>query len=64
MSAAVKQILIVYAHQDPGSFNAAMKGAAVAALSAKGYNVIVSDLYEMKFDPVGYSQYFKGKSLS
>ena len=63
MSSAVKQILIVYAHQDSGSFNAAIKDAAVVALSDKGYNVIVSDLYEMKFDPVGYSQYFKGKFI-
>ena len=61
---AVKQILIVYAHQDPGSFNAAIKDAAVATLSAQGHNVTVSDLHKMKFDPVGYLQYFKGKNFS
>jgi NAD(P)H dehydrogenase (quinone) len=42
-------ILIVYAHQEPKSFNAAMKETAVAVLAAAGHQVIVSDLYEMQF---------------
>jgi NAD(P)H dehydrogenase (quinone) len=42
-------ILIVYAHQEPKSFNAAMKDTAVAVLTAAGHQVIVSDLYEMQF---------------
>ncbi|CAB1460751.1 unnamed protein product [Pleuronectes platessa] len=44
-----KKVLIVYAHQSSGSFNAAAKDAAVEALTADGYTVEVSDLYAMKF---------------
>lgn len=42
-------MLIVYAHQSPGSFNAAVKNAAVDALTAQGCIVEISDLYAMKF---------------
>lgn len=42
-------MLIVYAHESPASFNAAAKDAAVAALTAQGCTVEVSDLYAMKF---------------
>ncbi|KAK9969263.1 hypothetical protein ABG768_027456 [Culter alburnus] len=44
-----KTVLIVYAHQSAGSFNAAAKDAAVDVLKKQGCNVLVSDLYEMKF---------------
>ncbi|KAG8000613.1 NAD(P)H dehydrogenase [quinone] 1, partial [Nibea albiflora] len=44
-----KKVLIVYAHQSAGSFNAAAKDAAVEVLKAKDYAVEVSDLYAMKF---------------
>uniref|UniRef100_A0A3B4F2Y4 N-ribosyldihydronicotinamide:quinone reductase 2 n=1 Tax=Pundamilia nyererei TaxID=303518 RepID=A0A3B4F2Y4_9CICH len=43
------KVLIVYAHESPASFNAAAKDAAVAALTAQGCTVEVSDLYAMKF---------------
>ena len=56
----VKNVLIVYAHQEPKSFNGALKDAAVATLTAQGHNVTVSDLCQMRFDPVGYPNYFKG----
>ncbi|XP_077071623.1 NAD(P)H dehydrogenase [quinone] 1-like isoform X1 [Siphateles boraxobius] len=46
---AAKTVLIVYAHQSAGSFNAAVKDAAVEVLEKQGCNVLVSDLYEMKF---------------
>ncbi|KAE8299236.1 NAD(P)H dehydrogenase [quinone] 1 [Larimichthys crocea] len=46
---AAKKVLIVYAHQSSGSFNAAAKDAAVEVLKAKDYAVEVSDLYAMKF---------------
>ena len=42
-------MLIVYAHQSAGSFNAAAKDAAVEVLTAQGCTVEVSDLYAMKF---------------
>lgn len=46
---AEKKVLIVYAHQSSGSFNAAAKNAAVEVLTAQGCKVKVSDLYTMKF---------------
>jgi NAD(P)H dehydrogenase (quinone) len=45
-------VLIVYAHPEPTSFSAAMKDAAVAALTAAGHRVEVSDLYGEGFNPV------------
>jgi NAD(P)H dehydrogenase (quinone) len=44
--------LIVYAHAESTSFTAALKDAAVSALSAAGHRVQVSDLYGEKFNPV------------
>uniref|UniRef100_A0A8C6KME2 NAD(P)H quinone dehydrogenase 1 n=1 Tax=Nothobranchius furzeri TaxID=105023 RepID=A0A8C6KME2_NOTFU len=41
--------LIVFAHQNPASFNAAVRDAAVQELEAQGFKVVVSDLYAMKF---------------
>jgi NAD(P)H dehydrogenase (quinone) len=46
------RVLIVHAHHEPQSFNAAMTREATAALIAAGSEVIVSDLYAMQFDPV------------
>jgi NAD(P)H dehydrogenase (quinone) len=45
-------VLIVYAHPEPQSFNGAMKDLAVETLTAAGHEVIVSDLYAMGFNPV------------
>ena len=42
-------VLIVYAHPNPRSFNAAMRQAAVDALTEAGHAVQVSDLYAMNF---------------
>ena len=44
-------ILIVYAHDEPSSFTAAMKNAAVEVLSHQGHSVVVSDLYGQGFSP-------------
>lgn len=46
---AQKTVLIVYAHQSPGSFNEAVRDVAVWELTRQGYRVIVSDLYAMHF---------------
>lgn len=46
------RVLIVHAHPEPQSFNAAMTRTAVTALQAAGHEVKVSDLYAMGFDPV------------
>jgi NAD(P)H dehydrogenase (quinone) len=45
-------VLIVYAHPSPTSFNAALKDAAIGALVAHGASLKVSDLYAMNFNPV------------
>ena len=45
-------VLIVYAHPEPRSFNGAMKDLAVETLRAEGREVVVSDLYAMNFNPV------------
>lgn len=45
-------VLIVHAHPEPASFTSAMKNAAVADLTAAGHQVVVSDLYAMRFNPV------------
>ncbi|XP_061831128.1 NAD(P)H dehydrogenase [quinone] 1 [Nerophis lumbriciformis] len=47
---AQKTVLIVYAHQSLGSFNAAVRDVVVQELSDQGYRVIVSDLYAMNFN--------------
>jgi NAD(P)H dehydrogenase (quinone) len=46
------RILIVHAHHEPTSFNGSLTREAVAALSAGGHEVVVSDLYAMGFDAV------------
>jgi len=45
-------VFIVYAHHEPTSFNAALLDESVTALRTAGHDVVVSDLYAMKFDPV------------
>uniref|UniRef100_M3Y7R7 NAD(P)H dehydrogenase [quinone] 1 n=1 Tax=Mustela putorius furo TaxID=9669 RepID=M3Y7R7_MUSPF len=49
---AARKALIVLAHAEKTSFNYAMKEAAVEALKRKGWEVTVSDLYAMNFNPV------------
>jgi NAD(P)H dehydrogenase (quinone) len=46
------RVLIVHAHHEPHSFNGAMTREAATALVAAGSEVVVSDLYAMRFDPV------------
>ena len=50
--------LIVYANEEPHSFNAAMKNLAVHNLEAQGHSVVVSDLYWMKFKAVADGEDF------
>ncbi len=45
--------LIVYAHEEPKSFNGALKDTAVGVLRDAGHSVEVSDLVAMNFNPVG-----------
>ncbi|MGN7360661.1 NAD(P)H-dependent oxidoreductase [Paenibacillus sp. SAF-054] len=44
--------LIIYAHPRKESFNHAILETAVQGLKQKGHDVIVRDLYAMKFQPV------------
>ncbi|XP_060924496.1 NAD(P)H dehydrogenase [quinone] 1 [Limanda limanda] len=46
---AQRTALVVYAHQSPASFNAALRDAAVQELMDQGFTVTVSDLYAMTF---------------
>ncbi len=48
------KVLYVYAHPEPKSFNDALKDTALAALQEKGHEVMLSDLYAMKFDPESF----------
>lgn len=52
-------VLIVHAHHEPSSFNAALLRTAVVALHECGHHVEVSDLYAMRFDPVSDRRNFK-----
>lgn len=45
-------VLIVYAHPEPKSFNSAMRDLAVETLRGAGHEVVVSDLYAMRFNAV------------
>lgn len=55
-----KNVLIVFAHQEPKSFNGALKDVAVETLKGQGHDVTVSDLYAMKFDPTASKEQFTG----
>lgn len=44
-------VLIVFAHPEPKSFNGALFETAVNTLTAAGHTVVTSDLYAMNFDP-------------
>jgi NAD(P)H dehydrogenase (quinone) len=46
------KVLIVHAHPERQSFNAALTNAAVGALRDSGHVVMVSDLHAEQFDPV------------
>jgi len=46
------KVLIVLAHPERRSFNAAMADAAADTLRSLGHQVVISDLYRMGFDPV------------
>jgi NAD(P)H dehydrogenase (quinone) len=55
-------VLIVYAHPEPRSFNGAMRDLAVATFTAEGHQVQVSDLYAIRFNPVLDRHDFIGKA--
>jgi NAD(P)H dehydrogenase (quinone) len=46
-------ILILHAHPEPNSFSSSLKNVAVEHFQAKGDEVLVKDLYQMNFNPIG-----------
>ncbi|MEY6412355.1 NAD(P)H-dependent oxidoreductase [Salmonella enterica subsp. enterica serovar Corvallis] len=58
------KVLIVYAHQSSGSFNAAAKNTAVEVLTAKGCTLEVSDLYAMGFKASATAEDIKGEVMN
>lgn len=48
----MKNVFVVYCHPSSDSFTYLVKEAVLKGLERSGKNVVVSDLYEMKFDPV------------
>lgn len=52
------KILIVIAHPEPNSFNAAMYREALKTLEENGHEVKTSDLYQMNFNPVSDRENF------
>ncbi|NLX16357.1 MAG: NAD(P)H-dependent oxidoreductase [Ramlibacter sp.] len=55
-------VLLVHAHYEPQSFNAALKDLAVKTLSEAGHTVQVSDLYAMQWNPVASQTDFGARS--
>lgn len=55
-------ILIVQAHNESQSFNAAMKNLAVQELLAQGHSVEVSDLYAMGWNPIASAADFGSRA--
>lgn len=56
--------LIVYAHHEPQSFNAAMLRVAVDELETAGWQVEISDLYAERFQAVAGRADFTSSTLS
>lgn len=46
------KVLVVFAHPEPNSFGHALLERGVQALSERGHEVVVSDLYGMNFNPI------------
>ncbi len=55
-------MLIVLAHPDSKSFNAALRDFAADTLTYAGHQVRTSDLYGMKFDPVAHPAQFPSRA--
>lgn len=57
-------ILIVYCHPEPTSFNAALRDAAIETFGLAGHTVEVSELYGEGFDPVEKSGHYQNRALT
>ncbi|MFT4064463.1 NAD(P)H-dependent oxidoreductase [Paraburkholderia sp.] len=56
-------VLIVYAHPEPRSFNGALKNVAVHTLASAGHDVKLSNLYAMQWSPVLGESDFAGERI-
>lgn len=54
-------VLIVYCHPEPESFNGSLKDVAIKTFEASGHTVTVSDLYGEGFDPVEKAGHYKNR---
>ena len=55
-------VFVVSAHPEPKSFCIAMRDAGIAKLREAGHEVVLSDLYQMKFNPVASGDDFLARS--
>lgn len=55
-------IFIVHAHPEPKSFSAALKDTAVEIFNRQGHAVEVSELYDMRFNPVASAEDFTSRA--
>ena len=56
-------VLVVYCHPEPSSFNGALKDKAVQIFQDSGARVEVSDLYAQKFDPVEKQEHYQSRVI-
>lgn len=61
MAKFTKTALIVFAHQEPKSFNGALRDTAEQTLMKLGFTVEISDLYAQEFDARATKHDFTGK---
>lgn len=52
------KVFIVHAHPEPLSFCSAMNAAAIDEFRRQGHEIVVSDLYDMGFNPVASAKDF------
>ncbi|GBQ96136.1 NAD(P)H-dependent oxidoreductase [Gluconobacter cerinus] len=57
-------VLIVYAHPEPASFNGALLRTSIETLEQNGHTVAVSDLYANDFEPRITRADFQGKAVN
>ncbi len=55
-------VLIVHAHENPDSFCSSLANTAKAYFEKNGHNVVLSDLYQKQFNPVGGKHDFESLS--
>ena len=54
-------VLVVFCHPEPSSFNGALKDRAVQVFENSGASVEVSDLYAECFDPVEKQEHYRAR---